>query len=458
MSLPVDEETLKKISAEFERIYIERTRRSRELFEKAYKVLPGGVTYTARFMKPYPPYIERADGTRVWDIDGNEYIDFWMGHGTHILGHRPRLVIDAVLEAMGKGTHLGFENPYAVEYAELLSRVVPGLEMVRFTNSGTEANMYALRLARAYTKKKQVIKIEGGWHGGFDLLHVAVTPPFTDPESAGLPEEITRYTIAVPFNDLDAVEQALKKHEVAAIIVEPILGAGGCIEPLDDYLKGLRDLSHRYGSLLIFDEVITGFRLAPGGAQEYFGVKADLVVLGKIVGGGFAGAGAFGGRSEIMELLDHIKYKDPRSRSFHGGTFVGNPINMAAGHAMVKHLSQNRSLYEKANSLWNSFRRKADRVCEEHGNICWTTGAGTMVGIHFTRSRPRNGRDVYELRWSKTGEIEYLFHLYSRVNGILYVSEKLAHLLPSLIHREEEVEKLSFLLEELLARVARGSS
>ncbi|MEM2202791.1 MAG: aspartate aminotransferase family protein [Sulfolobales archaeon] len=457
MSTPVDEEALKRISAGLEKIYVERTRRSRELFERAYRILPGGVTYTVRFMKPYPPYIERADGTRVWDIDGNEYIDFWMGHGTHILGHRPRLVIDAVLEAMGKATHIGFENPYAVEYAELLSRVVPGLEMVRFANSGTEANMYVLRLARAYTKRKYVIKIEGGWHGGFDPLHVAVTPPFTGPESAGLLEEITRQTIAVPFNDLDAVEQALKKHEVAAIIVEPVLGAGGCIEPLEGYLKGLRDLSHRYESLLIFDEVITGFRLAPGGAQEYFGVRADLVVLGKIVGGGFAGAGAFGGRAEIMELLDHIKYKDPRSRSFHGGTFVGNPINMAAGRAMVRHLSQNRSLYERANNMWSSFRRKVDRVCEEHGNICWTTGAGTMVGIHFTRARPRNSRDVYELRWSKTGEMEYLFHLYSRINGILYVGEKLAHLLPSLIHSEEEIGKLSSLLEELLARVARGS-
>ncbi len=453
--VPSDGE-LRKISAELEARYIERTGRSKELFEKAYRVLPGGVTYAARAMKPYPLYIEKAEGTRVWDVDGNEYIDFWMGHGTHILGHRPRILIDAVIEAMGRGTHLGFENPYAFEYAELLSRVVPGLEMVRFTNSGTEANMYATRLARAYTRRKYLVKIEGGWHGGFDALHISVNPPFTGPESAGLPEDFVRYTIAIPFNDLDAAEEALKRYEAAAIIVEPVLGAGGCIEPREGYLKGLRDLSYRYGSLLIFDEVITGFRLAPGGAQERFGVKADLVVLGKIVGGGFAGAGAFGGRAEVMELLDHIKHPDPRSRSFHGGTFVGNPINMAAGHAMVKYLSQNRSLYEKADNIWNGFRKKVDRICEEHGGICWTTGIGAMVGIHFTRSRPRNAREVYGLRWS--GEVEYVFHLYSRINGILYISEKLAHLLPSLVHSEQEVDRLASKLEEFLAklRIQRG--
>jgi glutamate-1-semialdehyde 2,1-aminomutase len=355
---------------------------------------------------------------------------------------------------MRGGTHLGYENPYAVEYAELLTKVVPGLESLRFANSGTEANMYVARLARAYTKRKYIVKVEGGWHGGYDILHTAVSPPFIGPESAGLPEELTKYTVAVPYNDVESLEEALRKYPVASVIVEPVLGAGGCIEPLGSYLKELRELTYRYGSLLVFDEVITGFRLAPGGGQEFFGVKADLVVLGKVVGGGFAGAGAFGGSSEIMELLDHLKYPDPRSRSFHGGTFVGNPVNMIAGYTLVKHLHENRSLYERANSLWAELRRAVDRVCEEFGRVCWTTGAGTMTGVHFTRVRPRNAREVYELRWGR--HVEHVYHLYSRLNGVLYLSEKLVHLLPSLVHSKEEVDLFAEVLTNFLTEVARG--
>jgi len=446
------ERRLEELGKELERGYLERTRRSRELYERASKVMPAGVTYAIRYFKPYPVFIERASGTRVWDVDGNEYVDYWMGHGTHVLGHAPRFVLEAVAEVVGRGTHLGYENPYAVEYSELLSKVVPSLEMVRFTNSGTEANMYTLRLVRAYTRRKYVVKVEGGWHGGYDALHVAVSPPFVGPESAGLPEEYLAYTLTVPYNDVEAVERVLKRYPVAAIFVEPVLGAGGCIGPLGNYLKELRDLTYSYGSLLVFDEVITGFRLAPGGGQEYFGVRADLVVLGKVVGGGFAGAGAFGGKAEVMELLDHIKYPDPRSRSFHGGTFVGNPVNMVAGRTVVEYLAKHRELYERANAMWEAFRRDVDRLCQDLGLPCWTTGAGTMSGVHFTKVRPRNTREAYELRWSKS--LEHVLNLYARIRGVLYVSEKLAHLLPSLIHSEEEVRLFRSTLESFLAELA----
>lgn len=448
------EARLEDLVKDLELRYAERTKKSREFFEKSKKFMPGGVSYGIRYFKPYPLSIERATGTRVWDVDGNEYVDYWMGHGTHILGHAPGFVMDAVAEVIRKGTHLGYENPYALEYIELLTKVVPGLEMVRFTNSGTEANMYALRLARAYTKRKYVIKVEGGWHGGYDALHTAVSPPFTGPESAGLPEEYLKYTLTAPYNEPEAVENQLKRYPVAALIIEPVLGAGGCIGPLGDYLKELRELTYKYGALLIFDEVITGFRLAPGGGQEYFGVKADLVVLGKVIGGGFAGAGAFGGKENIMELLDHLRIPDPRSRAFHGGTFVGNPVNMVAGYTLVKYLYENRSLYDVANSNWAEFRRAIDRVCEEYERMCWTTGAGTMTGIHFTKLRPRNTREVYELRWSK--QIEYVFHLHSRLNNVLYISEKLIHLLPSLIHTKEEIELFRAIFENFLEKTFRS--
>ena len=436
-----------------EEVYVRKTPRSRELYERASRVFPGGVTYAIRFLRPYPPFIVRGEGSRVWDVDGNVYVDYWMGHGANILGHAPRFVVEAVAEISRNGVHLGFENPYALEYAELLTRVLPGIEMIRFTNSGTEANMYAVRLARAYTRRNYIIKIEGGWHGGYDTLHVGVTPPFKGPESAGLPEDSIKYTLVAPFNDLEAVEKLLREYPVAAIIVEPVLGAGGCIEPNEGYLKGLRSLADRYGALLVFDEVITGFRLAPGGAQEYFNVKADIVVYGKVIGGGYPGAGAFGGRGDVMSLLDHIKYPDPRTRAFHGGTFVGNLVTIKAGYETVKYLLAHRSLYEKAEELWDRARREIDRICSEGERLCWVTGVSTMLGIHFTKIKPRRVSEVYGERWGRY--VEEALNIYARVNGALYISSKLAHLLPSLVHGEDEVRLITEILASFLSELRR---
>jgi glutamate-1-semialdehyde 2,1-aminomutase len=448
------EENLERLLPEWRRVYVERTGRSKELFERACRVLPGGVTYVLRFFDPYPLYVVRGRGSRVWDADGNEYIDFWMGHGAHVLGHSPDFVVEAVSEVAKMGTHLGFENPYAVEYAEFLTGVLPGVEMLRFTMSGTEANMYALRLARAYTRRSYVVKVEGGWHGGYDALHTYVRLP-GGPESAGLPEEYLKYTIAIPFNNLNAAEDVLKKYPVAAIIVEPVIGGGGCIPPEEGYLKGLRQLADEHGALLIFDEVITGFRLALGGAQEFFNVKADIVVYGKAVGGGYPGAGAFGGRAEVMELLNHLKYPDPRSRAYHGGTFVGNPINAVAGYALVKYLAEHRSLYDHANALWEWARRELDKACEDHNRLCWATGVGTMTGIHFTKTRPKTYADVRDLRWSKV--IEKALHFYMRINSVLYMDEKTPRLLPALNQPIEEVKMFIELFEKFLEQVTKKS-
>lgn len=455
IDIEVVESRLADLGKNLESIYLGKTSRSREMFLKASRYFPGGVTYAIRFMHPYPIYIEKALGTKVWDVDGNEYIDFWMGHGAHILGHAPEVVVDAISEVIKKGTHLGYENRYAVEYAEFLTKIVPGLEIIRFTNSGTEANMYALRLARAYTKRKYVLKIEGGWHGGYDALHTAVTSPYIGPESAGLPEEYTSLTLSVPFNNVEALENILKKFSIAAIVVEPVLGAGGCIEPDDGYLKELRRLSYEYGALLIFDEVITGFRLSLGGAQEYFGVKADIVVFGKAIGGGFPGAGAFGGRSEVMELLDHLKYLEPRKRPFHGGTFVGNPVNMVAGYSLIKYLYEHRYLYEKANSLWSIFKNDVEKICQEYRIPCSCTGVGTILCIHFTKIRPRNAREAQEYRWSRT--IEKVFHLYARVNNILYLPEYQVHLLPSLIHTVDDSKQFLKIFDSFLHMLLKKS-
>jgi len=452
------EKSLEEYWKDLAKVYGSKTFKSKQAFERARNVLPGGVTYHIRFLKPYPIFVEKAKGSRVWDLDGNEYDDYWMGHGAHILGHAPEFVVKAVSEISKNGTHFGYENLYALEYAEFLQKVVPNLQMLRFTNSGTEANMYASRLARAYTKRKYIIKMEGGWHGGYDALHVGVLPPFKGPESLGLPEDFIKYTIVVPYNDIESLEKALKNRDVAAIFIEPVIGAGGCIAPKKEYLKEVRKLANEYDTLLVFDEVITGFRLALGGGQEFFNVDADLVVLGKIVGGGYPGAGVFGGKAEIMELLDHMKYPKARERSFHGGTFAGNPITIIAGYTLIKYLHQNRHLYEEANNLWGWVSRELDKLCEEYSRMCWITGAGTMIGIHFTYEKPEKVSDAYAKRWSE--KILEVMSIYMRNRGILYLTEHMAHLLPSLIHTKEQamkfIEVFKDFLEEVRKRIPIG--
>ncbi len=449
------ETRLQKLRIEFTKIYEERTKKSRELFLQARKVLPGGVTYHIRFFDPYPLYIVKGKGSKVWDVDGNEYDDYWMGHGAHILGHAPDFVIEEVFNVAKHGTHLGYPNPYMLEYAELLTKIVPNAEMVRFTNSGTEANMYVVRLVRAFTGRRYIVKMEGGWHGGYDSLHVGVSPPFEGPESKGLPEEFVKYTIVVPFNDLDSLERALKTYPVAAVIMEPVMGAAGCIPPENGYLKEVRRLVDEHGALLVFDEVITGFRLALGGAQEFFGVKADIVVLGKIVGGGFPGAGAFAGRAEVMELLDHIKIPNPRERSFHGGTFTGNPVTIVAGYTLINYLYKNRHLYVSFNEAWSRFREELDKLCEEYGRICWVTGVGSMVGIHFTTVRPRNAREAYCYRISE--DLYKLLHLYMRIHGVLYMTEHSPHLMPSMVHTDDQRRRFIELFAQFLEYIKGGT-
>lgn len=451
---PCVDEELKKLRERELREFEKRTPKSRELFEKAKSLIPGGTTYAIRFYEPYPAYIARGKGVYVWDVDGNKYIDFWMGHGANILGHAHDEVIREVEEAIrSRGVHLGFANEVEIEYAEFLKKTLPWIEEIKFSNTGTEANMQVARLARAYTKRKKIVKVEGGWHGGYDALHVGVTYPFRGPESLGLPEEFIAFTEVVPFNDIDAAEKVLKKEDVAEVVVEPVLGAGGGIEADPQYLKELRRLCDQYGTLLVFDEVITGFRVAYGGGVERYGVKPDIVVYGKIIGGGFPGAGAFGGRAEIMELLDHVKIREGRKRSFHGGTFTANVVTLTAGHATLRILHSRRSLYEEAEELWKKWREEVEKTAKDLGVPVYTTGLGTVVGLHFTEERPRSARQAVEKRWSKVAA--EALHVYARNRGILYISEHLAHFLPALIHGKEHLDELKNVVVSFLERVSK---
>jgi len=332
---------------------LRKTEQSRRLQERAESMIPGGVNSPVRAFKSVgadPPFIVRGKGSHVWDADENEYIDYIGSWGPLILGHAEPNVLDAIVSAACNGTSFGASTPAEADLAELALGAFPNMQKVRFVSSGTEATMSAIRLARAYTKRKYIIKFEGCYHGHADCLLVKAGSGVATlgiPGSAGVPEEFTMFTIALPFNNLSAVEHAFSKykHQIACVIVEPVVGNMGCVPAADDYLVGLRLVTQREHSVLIFDEVMTGFRVAYGGAQELYNIKPDLTTLGKIIGGGLP-VGAYGGPSEIMDMVA------PLGPMYQAGTLSGNPLAMAAGIAMLKQLRERKGeIYPRIEKL-----------------------------------------------------------------------------------------------------------
>ena len=309
------------------------TSRSGELMARAERLFPGGVSSPVRAFRGVggtPRVIERASGARAWDVDGNELVDYVGSWGPMILGHSHPAVVAAVQRAAERGTSYGAPNPHEIELAELIAGSMPHVEMLRFTSSGTEAAMSAIRLARAATGRDAIVKMAGGYHGHADALLVQPgSGAIGMPASAGVTQGAARDTLVAPFDDLAAAERLLQTHDVAAVIVEPVAANMGVVPPSDGYLAGLRDLTSRHAALLVFDEVITGFRIAHGGATERYGVIPDLVVLGKIIGGGLP-VGAYGGRADLMRLVA------PEGPVYQAGTLSGNPLAMAAGAATLR--------------------------------------------------------------------------------------------------------------------------
>ena len=314
---------------------------SDRLFESAKRRIPGGVNSPVRAFRAVggqPFFVHRAEGAYVYDVDGNVLLDYVGTWGPAILGHAPRIIIEAIHTVAKDGVSFGIPNPFEVEMARLIWQWVPSVEKVRMVNSGTEATMSAIRLARGFTGRKRIVKFEGCYHGHVDSLLVAAgSGPLThgEPDSAGVPAELAALTIALPFNDPEALEAAFKEmgEEIAAIIVEPIPANAGLIPPKEGFLQLLRDITTKYGSLLIFDEVMTGFRVAKGGVQEMVGITPDLTALGKVIGGGLP-VGAFGGRADIMDCLA------PDGPVYQAGTLSGNPLAMAAGLTQLKELER----------------------------------------------------------------------------------------------------------------------
>jgi glutamate-1-semialdehyde 2,1-aminomutase len=314
--------------------------KSKQLFERAKQVLPGGVNSPVRAFDPYPFFVDRAEGSKLYDVDGKAYIDYCNAYGAMLFGHAYPEVMDAVKAQLSKGTLYGAPTEREVEFAELIQKASPCMKMMRLVNSGTEATMHAIRAARGYTGRKKIIKFEGCFHGSHDHVLVKAgsgAATFGTPNSLGIPEETTQSTIVLPYNNVAVVEEVFKRegNDIAAVIVEPVLANVGLILPKTDYLINLRKLTSQYGVVLIFDEIITGFRLAFGGAQEYFHVTPDMATLGKVLGGGFPVA-AFGGKKEIMENIS------PVGKVYQAGTFSGNPVSATAGLTVLSILSQKK--------------------------------------------------------------------------------------------------------------------
>ena len=331
---------------------IRNVEQSRKLQKRAEKMLPGGVNSPVRAFRAVggePPFIMRGQGARIWDADQNEYIDYVASWGPLILGHAAPVILEALGAALRNGTSFGASTPLEADLAEVVLSAFPHMQKVRFVSSGTEATMSAIRLARAYTKRKYIVKFEGCYHGHADSLLVKAGSGVATlgiPGSAGVPEEFTQFTLALPFNDVDALEEAFHKfnHQIACVIVEPVVGNMGCVPPARGYLEAVRAITSNDGAVLIFDEVMTGFRLAFGGAQEIYSIHPDLTTLGKIIGGGLP-VGAYGGSSEMMELVA------PLGPVYQAGTLSGNPLAMAAGHAQLRYLREHKQVYAQLDKL-----------------------------------------------------------------------------------------------------------
>ena len=356
---------------------------SSKLFERAKRLMPGGVNSPVRAFSPYPFFTKYAKGSHIVDIDGKEYIDYCMGYGPLILGHAHSQVIEAVKEQLEKGTLYGTPTEQEVELAELVCKAVPCAEMVRLVSTGTEATMSAIRAARGYTGRKKIVKFEGCYHGAHDYVLVRAgsgATTFGMPNSLGVPDETTRNTLVLPYNDVEVLERTIEREgdDIAGVIVEPVIGNAGVILPKDGYLKRIRELTKDKGVVLIFDEVITGFRLALGGAQEYYGIIPDMVALGKVMGGGFPIA-AFGGRREIMEIIA------PSGRVYQAGTFSGNPISVVAGLATLKSIKAKReSFYQELDLKRGIICDAVKDLAEDMNFLIQVNGVASMFQLFFT--------------------------------------------------------------------------
>lgn len=424
--------------------------KSEQLFERAVKHLPGGVNSPVRAFLSVggsPRFIESADGAYIYDVDGNKYTDYINSWGPMILGHNHEVIRKAVIEAAQKGLSYGAATEVEVEMAELLCEIVPCFEMVRMVNSGTEAVMSAIRAARGYTRRSKIIKFEGCYHGHSDGLLVKAGSGVMVagiPDSLGVPSNVVKDTLQAKYNDLDSVIELFEqnKDEIAAIIVEPVAANMGVVLPEEGFLQGLRQLCTKHRALLIFDEVITGFRLSLSGAQGYYNILPDLATFGKIIGGGMP-VGCYGGRREIMEMVA------PVGPVYQAGTLSGNPVAMAAGMAQLKYLKEHPEVYTKINELGEYFRNRVDELFGRYNLKYQVTGIGSLACLFFANSK------VTDYETAKTADTkEYArYFRFMLEHGVYIAPAQFEAMFFSYAHTQQDVEDTIFAIEEYLKTI-----
>ena len=441
------------MKGDFEKQFQERTHESNKMYMQAKYTLPGGVAGNGKFLEPYPIYVREALGSKVWDIDNNEYIDLLMGSGVHILGHSPKIVLEAVKEQMEKGIHFYMPAEAEVKLSKKVCQLMSAVDMVRFVNTGTESTQMALRTARAYRKKDKIAKFEGNFHGQHEAVLISTigiegepNEPLPHIDSAGIPKATTKDVLVLPFNDIDGTISSIKRYanDLGAVILEPVSAFGlGCVPAELEFLKAVREITSENDIPLIFDEVVTNFRLGLGGAEEYFGVKPDLVCLGKILGGGFA-IGGYGGRKDIMDKMvtPKVGLWDLKEQIFQSGCFSGNPITMTAGNVVLNELEK-KNVYPQLNSQTEKLREGIKEIGEQLGFEILVTGVTSLLQIHFGIKSIRNKRDALKANKS----IAKRFHLGLRAKGIMASAHPL---FISTEHKEKDINRILKVTESVL--------
>lgn len=416
--------------------YKKKTKGSAKFFDQSLKFHVNGVSHNIRFFEPYPFVVKSSSGKNLVDVDDNKYTDYWMGHWSLILGHGPKPVKDAVKKQTDKSWMYGTVNEQTIKLSELISKAVPVAEKIRYVTSGTEATMYAVRLARSVTGKNIIAKIDGGWHGYTSDLLKSVNWPFTESESTGVINE--EKIISIPFNDLEKSLEILKKvsNDLAGIIIEPVLGGGGCIPANTDYLKGIQEFCKKNNSLFILDEIVTGFRFRFGCLYPTMNLDPDIVTLGKIVGGGMP-IGVMCGKKEIMEY-SNTKGKKKTERSYiGGGTFSANPMSMTSGFATLSELKSGKTIYSKINSLGDFARKELTKIFD--GKVV-VTGKGSLFMTHFVKDGVTEVINSAQAAKCDTSLLnKYHFKMIAH-DGIFFLPGKLGAV--SNAHTKEDIKKM----------------